>query len=99
MDLELRGKRAIVTGGSRGIGKAIARQLAEEGVDVIISARNKEQVRATASELSAATGRRVIPAIADTRDKDAVDALIATAVAELGGVDILVNNAAVPGGI
>jgi NAD(P)-dependent dehydrogenase (short-subunit alcohol dehydrogenase family) len=99
MDLGLKGKRAIVTGGSRGIGKAIARQLAEEGVDVVISARNKDQVRATAAELSAATGRRVIPAIADTRDKDAVDSLIATAVAELGGVDILVNNAAVPGGI
>jgi NAD(P)-dependent dehydrogenase (short-subunit alcohol dehydrogenase family) len=99
MDLGLKGKRAIVTGGSRGIGKAIARQLAEEGADVVISARNKDQVRATAAELSAATGRRVIPAVADTRDKEAVDALVALTVAELGGVDILVNNAAVPGGI
>jgi short-subunit dehydrogenase len=52
MDLELRGKRAIVTGGSRGIGKAIARQLAEEGVDVVISARGKGQLEATAAELS-----------------------------------------------
>src|ERR1700722_6434195 len=99
MDLGLKGKRAIVTGGSRGIGKAIARQLAEEGADVVIAARNKEQLRATATEISAATGRRVIPAVADTRDRDAVDALVATAIAELGGVDILVNNAAVPGGI
>jgi NAD(P)-dependent dehydrogenase (short-subunit alcohol dehydrogenase family) len=99
MDLELKGKRAIVTGGSRGIGKAIARQLAEEGADVVIAARNKDPLRATATEISAATGRRVIPAVADTREKDAVDALVATAIAELGGVDILVNNAAVPGGV
>jgi short-subunit dehydrogenase len=60
MDLELQGKRAIVTGGSRGIGKAIARQLAKEGVDVVIAARGKEQLHATAKELSAETGRRII---------------------------------------
>jgi NAD(P)-dependent dehydrogenase (short-subunit alcohol dehydrogenase family) len=99
MDLELKGKRAIVTGGSRGIGKAIARQLAEEGVDVVISARGKGQLEAAAGELSAATGRRVIPVVADTQDKNAVDALVASAVAQLGGVDILVNNAAIPGGV
>ena len=99
MDLGLKGKRAIVTGGSRGIGKAIARQLAEEGADVVITARTKDQVTKTAAELSAATGRRVLPAVVDTRDKRAVDALVAFTVAELGGVDILVNNAAVPGGI
>jgi NAD(P)-dependent dehydrogenase (short-subunit alcohol dehydrogenase family) len=99
MDLELKGKRAIVTGGSRGIGKAIARQLAEEGVNVVIAARTRDSLRAAAAELSAATRSRIIPAVADTRDKSAVDALVATAVAELGGVDILVNNAAVPGGI
>jgi len=99
MDLQLRGKRAIVTGGSRGIGKAIARQLALEGVDVVISARNQERLRATATELASETGRRIIPVVADTGDSKAVDALIATAVAELGGIDILVNNAAVPGGI
>src|ERR1700683_2579832 len=99
MDLELKGKRAIVTGGSRGIGKAIARQLAEEGVDVVISARGKGQLEATAAELSAATGRRVIAVVADTQDKSAVDALVASAVAQLGGIDILVNNAAIPGGV
>jgi NAD(P)-dependent dehydrogenase (short-subunit alcohol dehydrogenase family) len=99
MDLQLRGKRAIVTGGSRGIGKVIARQLALEGVDVVISARNEERLRATAAELAAETGRRIIAVVADTGDTKAVDALIATAVKELGGVDILVNNAAVPGGI
>lgn len=99
MDLLLSGKRAIVTGGSRGIGKAIARQLAQEGVDVVISARDKQRLVATASELAAETGRRIVPVVANTADTQAVNALVAAAVAELGGVDILVNNAAVPGGI
>ncbi len=99
MDLELKGKRAIVTGGSRGIGKAIARQLASEGVDVVISARGKDQLVATANELAKESGRRVIPIVADTSDKASVDALVKQAVEELGGLDILVNNAALPGGI
>jgi NAD(P)-dependent dehydrogenase (short-subunit alcohol dehydrogenase family) len=99
MDLELKGKRAIVTGASRGIGKAIARQLAAEGVDVVITSRNQEQLRATAAELSAESGRRVLPVVADSRSKADIDALIATTVAELGGIDILVNNAATPGGV
>lgn len=99
MDLELRGKRAIVTGGSRGIGKAIARQLAAEGVDLVITGRNQEQLRATAAELAAESGRRVLPVVADSKSKVAIDALVKTAVAELGGLDILINNAASPGGV
>src|SRR6185312_16213133 len=99
MDLKLEGKRAIVTGGSRGIGKVIARQLAQEGVDVVIAARSKEPLRAAAAEIAAETGRRIIPVVADTGDEHAVNALVSAAVAELGGVDILVNNAAIPGGI
>lgn len=99
MSLELQGKRAIVTGGSRGIGKAIARQLAREGADVVISARGLEQLEAAAAELSAETGRRVIPVAADTGRDDSVAALVEQAVQALGGVDILVNNAALPGGI
>jgi NAD(P)-dependent dehydrogenase (short-subunit alcohol dehydrogenase family) len=98
MDLELTGKRAIVTGGSRGIGKAIARQLAAEGVDVAIAARNREPLEATAREIAAATGRRVVPITADMGDDAAVEALVAAAVRELGGIDILVNDAAAPGG-
>ena len=98
MDLELKGKRAIVTGGSRGIGKAIARQLAEEGVDVAVAARGKEQLEATAREIATATGRRIVPIVADMGDDASVRALVAMAVRELGGVDILVNNAAAPGG-
>jgi NAD(P)-dependent dehydrogenase (short-subunit alcohol dehydrogenase family) len=99
MDLSLQGKRAIVTGGSRGIGKVIARQLALEGVDVVISGRNKERLAASAAELASETGRRILPIVADTGDSKAVNALVAASISELGGVDILVNNAAVPGGI
>jgi NAD(P)-dependent dehydrogenase (short-subunit alcohol dehydrogenase family) len=99
MDLQLTGKRSIVTGGSRGIGKAIARQLALEGADVVIAARDKERLQATARELSEETGRRIIPAVVDTGAEQSVNALVAFAIAELGGVDILVNNAAIPGGI
>lgn len=99
MDLELAGKRAIVTGGSRGIGKVIARVLAAEGVDVAISARGEEQLRASAEELAAATGRRIVPIAADTGKGSDVDRLVQTAIDRLGGVDILVNNAALPGGI
>ncbi len=98
MDLQLTGKRAIVTGGGRGIGKAIARQLAEEGVDVVIAARGKEQLEATAKEIATATGRRIVPIVADMGDDAAVARLVAAAVQELGGIDILVNNAAAPGG-
>ncbi|WP_437899777.1 SDR family NAD(P)-dependent oxidoreductase [Sorangium sp. So ce124] len=99
MDLELTGKRAIVTGGSRGIGKAIARELAREGADVVIAARGKDKLEATAAELSAETGRRVVPLVVDTGNETSVNGLVERAVAALGGVDILVNNAAVPGGI
>ena len=61
MELGLTGKISIVTGGSKGIGKAIARELAREGVDVIIAARNIAALEATARELEAETGRRIIP--------------------------------------
>ncbi len=99
MDLLLKGKRAIVTGASRGIGKAIARALADEGVDVVIAARNREALEATAAELSTQTGGRVVAIPADTGDDRSVDALIAGAIEALGGIDILVNNAATPGGV
>ena len=82
MDLELRGKTAIVTGGSRGIGKAIALQLALEGVDVAISARGRAALESAAAQLADASA----------------EAMVVSAVEALGGVDILVNNAARPGG-
>ena len=98
MDLGLQGKRAIVTGGSRGIGKAIARELAREGVDVAIVARNKADLEAAAKELSAETNRRIIPLVADVTSRDQIDAMVAEAVRVFGGVDILVNSGSAPGG-
>jgi NAD(P)-dependent dehydrogenase (short-subunit alcohol dehydrogenase family) len=98
MDLQLSGKRAIVTGASRGIGKAIALALAQEGVDVVITARTLGPLTEAASAIAAVTGRRIIPIVADTGDDASIKALVARAVEALGGVDILVNNAATPGG-
>ena len=98
MDLGLRGKHAIVTGGSLGIGKAIARELAREGVDVAIVARTKDQLEATARELAAETGRRILPLAADVTSKAQVDAMVDRAAAELGGLHILVNSGSPPGG-
>ena len=98
MDLGLRGKHAIVTGGSLGIGIAIALELAREGVDVAIVARTKDQLEATARELSAETGRRIIPLAADVTSKAQVDAMVAQAAAQLGGLHILVNSGSPPGG-
>ena len=99
MDLELDGKRAIVTGGSRGIGKAIVRRLALEGADVGIAARDPERIRDAADELSALTGRRVVGFSCDTGDDASVRAMVASLSGTLGGVDILVNAAAMPGGV
>src|SRR5919199_5422075 len=98
MDLELAGKTAIVTGGSRGIGKAIARELASEGVDVALAARSADALQATAAELAAASGRRIVPLTVDTASDESVRAMVDQAVSALGGVDILVNCAAQPGG-
>jgi len=93
MDLGLHDKHAIVTGGSRGIGKAIARELAREGVDVAIVARNKADLEATARELAAETNRRIVPLAAEQ-----VDRMVAEAAQQLGGLHILVNSGSAPGG-
>ncbi|MCC6532406.1 MAG: SDR family NAD(P)-dependent oxidoreductase [Burkholderiales bacterium] len=98
MELGLAGKHAIVTGGSLGIGKCIARELAREGVDVGIVARDKARLEETARELSAQTGRRVIALATDVTSKAQVDAMVARAAAELGGLHILVNSGSSPGG-
>lgn len=123
MDLELSGKKALITGGSRGIGKAIALELAKEGVDVAIAARDLDALDDAARDIApvmgsrhvsaqafgpgrrarryalSAVGRRLIAVRADTTDDDDVQTLIDITADELGGIDILVNNAAAPGGL
>lgn len=98
MDLELHGKRALVTGGSKGISLAIARQLAAEGADVALAARNAAEVEAAAEALANETSRKVVGLMADTNDDPSVKALIAETGRELGGLDILVDAAAQAGG-
>ena len=96
MDLQLTGKRAVVTGGSRGIGFAIASALAGEGADVALLARDQVRLETARQQLAAAHGRRVLALPADTTDDAAVRAAIGRTADELGGIDILVNNAAEP---
>jgi len=100
MDLGLTGKTALVTGGSVGIGKAIARGLAREGVDVAICARRKEPLEAAASEIARETNRKIVPIPADLTRPDDAENFIRQSHAALGRIDILVNNAgSSPGGI
>ena len=99
MDLELSGKVAVVTGASRGVGKAIARELAKEGVDVALCARTREALEEAASELEQETGRRILPVPTDTTNWESVRRMVETTVVTLGKVDILVNSAATPGGL
>lgn len=89
MDLGLQGRRAIVTGGSKGLGLAIARELIREGAQVRICARNEEEVTGAVGQLGAAAGGRAV----DVRDADQLGAFIAWAAEDMGGIDILVNNA------
>ena len=98
MDLELSGKTAIVTGGSRGIGKAIARQLALEGMDVAIVARDRATLEATAQELQEETGRRILGIAADTGSDESVRSMVQQVAEVFGRIDVLVNAAAKPGG-
>jgi NAD(P)-dependent dehydrogenase (short-subunit alcohol dehydrogenase family) len=84
VDLGLQGKRGIVTGGGRGIGKAMARELACEGVDLAIVSRSREQLQETTQELQKETGRRIIPLVADVTSKEQVDSMVAQAAEQLG---------------
>ena len=92
MSFDLTGRRALVTGASRGIGREIALAYARAGADVAVLARNAELLDAVAGEVRA-LGRRAVVATADVLDADATRAATAEAIEALGGLDILVNNA------
>lgn len=98
MDLDLEGKGALVTGGSRGTGTAIARHLAREGVSVAIVARDHAALEATARAITVETGQRVVPLVADTGRDAAVRRMMDSALAAFGRVEILVTCAAQAGG-
>ncbi|HSN61959.1 MAG TPA: SDR family NAD(P)-dependent oxidoreductase, partial [Ferruginibacter sp.] len=91
---QLKGKQAIITGGSRGIGKAIALALAKEGVNIIITGRNETSLQVTQKEISE-LGVNVIYAIMDVSKRKEVDASIAGILEKSGPVDILINNAGI----
>jgi 3-oxoacyl-[acyl-carrier protein] reductase len=99
VDLGLGGKTAIVTGGSKGLGQAIALELAREGVDVAICARSDAEIKEAAEAIAGETGRKVVAEVCDVTDAEQIAGFVDGAASSLGGLDILVNNAgrATPG--
>jgi 3-oxoacyl-[acyl-carrier protein] reductase len=93
--VDLSGKSAVVTGGSRGIGRAIALRLAEQGADVAFSYRGNEAAAKDTAAAIEAMGRRALPIQGDATDPAAADALIKGALEAFGKIDILVNNAGI----
>jgi peroxisomal 2,4-dienoyl-CoA reductase len=88
------GRVALVTGGGTGIGRGIAEALARHGADVAIVSRKPENLGPAAEQIASATGRRCRPMAADVRQPEAVDTAVIRTIQELGGLDIVVNNAA-----
>ena len=100
MDLQLGGKVAFVTGASKGIGRAVAEQLAREGAEVVITARAAEPLESTAKEISAATGHSVLPMAGDMSVTADVQRCVDATLALFGKIDILVTCAgSSPGGL
>ena len=92
MDLGLKGKTAVITGGSAGIGLAIAEGLAAEGVHLVLAARKAEHLTVESSRIAGSFGVRVLPVPCDVATAEGANALL-EAVAKVGGADILINNA------
>jgi 3-oxoacyl-[acyl-carrier protein] reductase len=96
LELGLKGRTALVTGASKGIGRAIARGLAREGVNLVLMARGMDALAATAAELASQHGVKALPVSADITKTDSVKAAADAAKAEFGTVHIVVNNAGNP---
>ena len=96
MDLGLKGRTAAISGGSKGIGKAIARGLAKEGVDVVLIARGKEQLDKAADEIRKESGVRVLAVSADVANSESIKAAADAAKAAFGSINIVINNAGGP---
>ncbi len=92
---DLTGRVAIVTGSTKGIGRAMAEGLAEAGATVVVSSRKQELCDEVAHEIEVATGRRALPLACHVGDWDAIPEFVARVAAELGRVDVLVNNAGI----
>jgi len=90
---DLSGRVALVTGGSKGLGKAMARGFAEAGADVVIASRHEDELKAALAEIRAGTSVRGMYVVADMTKRPEADRLAKAALAEMGHVDILVNNA------
>src|SRR5271167_3083945 len=93
MDLGLEDKVAVITGGSVGIGLAVAKGLAAEGAHVVIAARNAERLEAARAEIAGASAVRVVAVACDVATSEGAAELVRAAEKEFGGADILVNNA------
>jgi NAD(P)-dependent dehydrogenase (short-subunit alcohol dehydrogenase family) len=92
MDLGLKGRKAIVTGGSKGLGRAIAEELVKEGADVAICSRDQAEIEQAGKELEA-IGAKVFASVADVTDPASVMSFVSASAEALGGIDVLVNNA------
>ena len=90
---DLSGRVALVTGGSKGLGKAMARELALAGADIVISSRHQDELKAALDEIVAGTQVRGTFCVADMTQRQDVEGLARSALAEMGKVDILINNA------
>jgi NAD(P)-dependent dehydrogenase (short-subunit alcohol dehydrogenase family) len=99
MDLELKGRVAVVTGGGSGIGKAVARVLSQENCTLVICGRRMPPLEETAREIAAETGGLVVPLFCDTTDMAAVSDMVDATISRFGRIDILVNSAAAPSGV
>jgi NAD(P)-dependent dehydrogenase (short-subunit alcohol dehydrogenase family) len=94
MDLGLKGRVAIVTGGSRGIGRACATSLAEEGAAIVLVSRDPERLEASRDALAKASGAKVVAVPTELRSDDAVRKMVERTMSEFGRIDVLVNAAA-----